>query len=611
MHTPAALRIPPEIQEIICSDRALSRKDRARLARVCKHWHAAADAAIWKHVGTLERLLRLMPKDAWTEPRDEYGMSMPHCVHLSRRLTASDWEPVLRKSRLVQDLSLDYVGNLIQWAIVDCPPPQTLFPALRTLTIHDSFEYDSFDCENEFLEVLVPPTLRELHISSTYKDMSSTAACAARCCRASLTTLEVDNQEYRVDRRGDNQEIDDDDANIYGLCDLVDELKQCPRLTDFTLKLATPWFPEVFEKLSECPGLVDLDVYLSSEDSPSYEWEDHPPKYGDYRFPALRRLRLQGVSFGDVMDILESKEENPDDAPFREMEVIDIYGGLGDSSGALADLTTYIENWCNAAVLRQVSIERDDDDREDFQEWPLTFDHVAPLTSFRHLTHVCLAGLHGTRLTDADCRAMAAAWPTLQELVLNVTPNYAEGMACTLAALVPFAVGCPHLRLLELPLDASRVPLDAVDSPQDDPSQSRPSSEGERSQTPLSLSTKTPLNPSQSPRNLSPTPLVLRVTYGAIDDEQSVARFLRNVFHRAQLQVQYKTGYRPRGLDQKEQDRRMMSWSAVDALVSGKPIPRTPTPPNRAPSEVAREAATPEEVEDYQWYDFECDCGCG
>ena len=97
MHTPAALRIPPEIQEIICSDKALSRRDRARLARVCKHWHAAADAAIWKHVGSLERLLRLMPKDAWTgasvrerryhsvsypetEPRDEYGMSMLHCV---------------------------------------------------------------------------------------------------------------------------------------------------------------------------------------------------------------------------------------------------------------------------------------------------------------------------------------------------------------------------------------------------------------------------------------------------------------------------------------------------------------------------------------------------
>ncbi|KAL1674875.1 hypothetical protein EV122DRAFT_293125 [Schizophyllum commune] len=584
MHTPAALRIPSEIQEIICSDKALSRKDRARLARVCKHWHAAADAAIWKHVGGLERLLRLMPNDAWKEPRDEYGMSMPHCFHLSRRLTASDWEPVLRKSRLVQDLSLEYVGNLIQWAIVDCPLPQILFPALRTLTIHDSFEYDSFDCENEFLEVLVPPTLRELHISSTYKDMSSTAACAARCCRASLTTLVLDNQEYRVDRQGDNQEIDDDDANIYGLCDLVDELKQCSRLTNFSLKLATPWFPEVFERLSECPGLVDLDVYLSSEDSPSYEWEDHPPKYGDYRFPALRRLRLQGVSFGDVMDILESKEENPDDAPFREMEIISICGGPDDSSSALVQLTKYIENWCDAAVLRRVSIERDDDDREDFQEWPLTFDHVAPLTSFRHLTH---------------------------ELVLNVTPNYAEGMACTLAALVPFAVGCPHLRLLELPLDASRVPLEAVDNPHDDPSQSRPSSEGERSQTPLSLSTKTPLNPSQSPRNLSPTPLVLRVTYGAIDDEQSVARFLRDLFHRAQLQVQYKTGYRPRGLGAKEQDRRIRSWSAVDALVSGKPIPKAPTPPNRAPSEVAREATTPEEVEDYQWYDFECDCGCG
>ncbi|KAI5822920.1 hypothetical protein K523DRAFT_149138 [Schizophyllum commune Tattone D] len=168
--------------------------------------------------------------------------------------------------------------------------------------------------------------------------MSPTAACVVRCCRASLTTLNLDNQDYRVSMRGDHQEIDDVDANIYGLCDLVDELKQCQRLTDFSLKLATPWFPEVFEKFSACPGLIDLDVYLSSEDSPSYEWEDHPPRYGDYHFPALRRLRLHGVSFGDVMDILESKEENPDDAPFREMEVIGICGGPGDSSGALIDL---------------------------------------------------------------------------------------------------------------------------------------------------------------------------------------------------------------------------------------------------------------------------------
>ncbi|KAI5885899.1 uncharacterized protein SCHCODRAFT_02642752 [Schizophyllum commune H4-8] len=601
MHTPAALRIPPEIQEIICSDKALSRKDRARLARVCKHWHAVADAAVWRHIGGLESLLRLLPKDAWTEPRDEYGMSMPHCVHLSRRLTAVDWEPVLRKSRLVQTLSLDYVDNATQWAIVDCPPPQALFPALRILNIDDCFEYSPFDCESDFIQVLVPPTLRELHISSTYKDMSSTAACVARCCRASLTTLDLDNQDYRVNRRGDNQEIDDDDANIYGLCDLVDELKQCQRLTNFSLKLATPWFPQVFEKLSECPGLTDLDVYLSSEDSPSYEWEDHPPRYGDYRFPALRRLHLHGVSFGDVMDILESKEENPDDAPFREMEAIGICGGPGDSSGALASLTTYIENWCDAAVLRRVSIERDDDsdEREDFQEWPLTFDHIAPLTAFRHLTHVRLAGLHGTRLTDADCEEMAVAWPALQELVLNVTPNYAEGTACTLAALVPFARNCPHLRVLELPLDAARVPQTVplrTEPSQTEPSQSELPSERDAEHV-----------------ERSHTPLLLRITYGAIDDEESVVRYLRALFHCATLDVQYKTGYRPRGgLDQKEQDRRIRSWGNVDALLSRRPVLKALTPPDRpavAPSQVSN-TGTPTE-EEYQWYDFECDCGCG
>ncbi|TRM64476.1 hypothetical protein BD626DRAFT_400790 [Schizophyllum amplum] len=523
---PPALRIPAEIQDIICHNLTFQRKDLLHLSRVCRHWHAVAEAVAWETVDELETLLRLMPRDAW-EGASVYTGVMT--VTLKRQPTASDWEPVLTKAGYVKTLCLDFVSQDLQWSIVRDPPPRSLFPALRELSIDDSFEHEMFDIESHFMAVLVPPTLSILRITSTYQDVCSDAASILECCcRESITTVHVNNQDY-------NEQERDIGFEWYTLGDLMDALQLCPRLSHVSLKLRLDKDPRLFIRLSESPALVSMNIDLGGDDRLQGWLEGGAPKYPPSRFSALRHLHIDGGSFFDAMSIIALPAQK---APCRKMEAIYVHAGHEDESGALQLLVEDINKWCDASTLRKVQIERAEWG-EEIQEWPLVYEHIEPLTKFRGLTHVRMGGgMDGTRVTDVNCEAMARAWPELKELSVSVVAVHETGTACTLEALVPFARHCPRVQFLHLPLNAISIP-EAVQ-----PTASHPA----------------------APRALDDY-LKICVSYGAIADPHAVARFLCKLFPHRDLEVAYTSAYMSSGLTMLEEKQRIDQWSTVEALV--------------------------------------------
>ena len=62
---PPFLCLPLELQDVICRDTGLGRKDLARLALTCRAWYIAANTILWENIRGLGTLLALMPEGTW------------------------------------------------------------------------------------------------------------------------------------------------------------------------------------------------------------------------------------------------------------------------------------------------------------------------------------------------------------------------------------------------------------------------------------------------------------------------------------------------------------------------------------------------------------------
>lgn len=89
-----------------------------------------------------------------------------------------------------------------------------------------------------------------------------------------------------------------------------------------------------------------------------------------------------------------------------------------------------------------------------------------PLFTCRQLTSFEFRWDYPLHLYDHDMHEFAAAWPGIEQLMLNseavleMTPS-----PLTLASLIPFAEHCPRLRQLGLYIDADVMPTDPIDGP--------------------------------------------------------------------------------------------------------------------------------------------------
>lgn len=505
--------------------------DLVNLALLCKRWHAVADAAAWENVDGMQSLLRLMPSNVWEEFEGEHTASS---LHFTCELTKDDWAPVLAKSRYVRSLYMAYLHPDVQRDIASYPPSQTLFPALRELCIEESSERGSIDMDPDFADVLIPPTLSILRVSSYWRDMCDQVAFVVKCCKESVTEVYVKNWLYITqerDRKPDSERVT--------LLELLEALKMCPRISHVSLELRLDPDPELLQALSQCPALKVLELSFG-DDVPQQEWvPGRLLKNAASRFPAMYDLRVYGGSFLDVLRIIEPDQQ----ASHRKLKSIYVHAGHFDESQKLQSLTKYMKDWCDASTLGQVTIRRANIIREDRQEWPLLFDHINPLTMLSGLRDVLIGGLYGTRITDNDCATMARAWHDLESLSIGVTADYETGTGCTLQALSPFVCHCPHLQLLCLPLDAINIP----EVPQ-------------------------PTTPFQQNESKSRILFRLDISYGAISDPHAVADFLRELFLHERVWLRYRRNVMSQGLVMEEESRRANLWTTVRKLAF--PVPK-------------------------------------
>ena len=62
---PPFLSIPLELQDAICREPSLRKKDLARLALTCRSWYIPANVVLWEYIIGLGPLLALMPEGTW------------------------------------------------------------------------------------------------------------------------------------------------------------------------------------------------------------------------------------------------------------------------------------------------------------------------------------------------------------------------------------------------------------------------------------------------------------------------------------------------------------------------------------------------------------------
>ncbi|TRM64343.1 hypothetical protein BD626DRAFT_629301 [Schizophyllum amplum] len=132
----------PELFDIVCAHS--DPRDLCRMARTCRAWQSIALDSIWNTLSSMNPILGLLPRDAWTTETKMIGWGLEvEVLIFTRPLTAADWERPLAYTSRVRSLTADVGTRSIaasQTNIVDilstCPVP--LFPHLRTLSLRVS-----------------------------------------------------------------------------------------------------------------------------------------------------------------------------------------------------------------------------------------------------------------------------------------------------------------------------------------------------------------------------------------------------------------------------------------------------------------------------------------
>ncbi|TRM58892.1 hypothetical protein BD626DRAFT_510031 [Schizophyllum amplum] len=128
---------------------------------------------------------------------------------------------------------------------------------------------------------------------------------------------------------------------------------------------------------------------------------------------------------------------------------------MTDSSADCLHTIRCIQEHCEPHELVELTI--------DYQGWILDgwllqFDHLTPLSRFPNLVNVNICGPAESDLDDAAYAQLARWWPRLESLSIVTHIRHSDRRPCTLMALVPFAMHCPDLSQLTLPITAAIVP---------------------------------------------------------------------------------------------------------------------------------------------------------
>ncbi|TRM58905.1 hypothetical protein BD626DRAFT_177372 [Schizophyllum amplum] len=427
MHS--SLRVP-EIRHAICAELD-SRDGLSKLSRVSRDWCDVANIYLWENLDSILPLICLLPSDSWETAAS--SSPLRRVFSLTRPLTPLDWAPVLRRSSLVKALREPTSGTYPKIeaealrAICRYPPPFTLLPRLRDLCFH-THDDQQYARANFYIQH-ISPALRTLQIHGTWPTDVSVMSVAESC--PSLDTFDCDCTSLEASTTG-------------MIFDLAQAVLKWRALTDVSLCLGPQALNTVLCAVARLPVLRSMTVRC-------YEHPQRCPILSQNSFPSLQHLVFRGCWLSVVDAILASWTVRP-------VETISITISFGTlvSLEQLTHTLRGIQEHCEPNSLLELLLHFE---LQYLDIWRLRLEHIAPLSHFSNLMHVVVCGPGNFDIDEDACVQFARWWPRLERLTIG--PNIERRAArrlCPLGALHTFAIRCPNLKTLALPLTAHEVP---------------------------------------------------------------------------------------------------------------------------------------------------------
>ncbi|KAJ7350926.1 hypothetical protein DFH08DRAFT_777220 [Mycena albidolilacea] len=423
----------PEIQNTIFSHfdpgdfvgpAALALKSLAALARTCKSFQRPALEALWRLQTDLVPALQLFPDDVW-----DVGSYLGKKTFLKfrRPLVPIDWERPLVYWKLIKAFRIfEFDKERISpdvWETLrnSCPTP-SLFPNVR--------EASWFVESASFLplfSILLSPRLKSVSLlpggSSAFLSI--------------LSTLGEYSDLTHVDLRG---QWDGPAPDV--LESISAFILKLRRLESLRLPEANG---AIIMHLARLPSLKSLVVDAAVRFSPAILRNS-----SDARFPSLRALHLWAISLDHSVAIVEAVTE----PAITSLNLV-FNAGTPDAQ-AITRMYTAIASNRDHSALRYLRLE---DGRTSYIRAYSPDQRIVPtetlgiLFAFTNLTTIILKPFHGLELDDETMLRIARTWRRVEELRL------AGPARVTLAGIHSLARHCPDLRVLEIFLDASSVPV--------------------------------------------------------------------------------------------------------------------------------------------------------
>ncbi|KAL1941642.1 hypothetical protein VTO73DRAFT_7081 [Trametes versicolor] len=425
----------------------------AVLARTCKIMHEAIVPTLWSYQDGLDALLRLLPSDSWSEVLDEHR-------NTSFRITKPDrieWTRFDHYAGHVRDFVWpsdvkELSPSTLAVLSHRCADGRPLFPQIRSLILKGPTAAQGFSYANLFLA----PTLSQL-VLSVHFDRPDTMCQAFKHVGATCKNLMI--LQLRGVTAEDDLSSDPEGPTTQKLADdvngaLAELLRALPKLGIYsTERLFTS--ASCMEALATLPRLSLVHFDVLPEEMDTIAASAACRQRGGKWFNALADMWLSV----DRLD--ESTAAFFDALRGERLRQLEIRSFIQPDSSMLKKHFELVARHplTNLKVIF--------DDSPTGNRGPTTFDAreaLQPLYAVSNLSHLEIR----CPVLDVSARAVrdtANAWRGIQTLAF-----YSYGLphpgvdkpSLTLEDLVPLAVNCLRLDELVIPLNAEKIPDEAV-----------------------------------------------------------------------------------------------------------------------------------------------------
>ncbi|KAJ7141946.1 hypothetical protein C8R43DRAFT_1238319 [Mycena crocata] len=411
--------------------------DLAAMAQTCSSLGNPALDLLWKSA-SLVNILRCMPSDLWAVNAASLFQGPGNKMRFLRPIQEADWDRVLMYAPRIRNLfsthrycSLSDIFPMISKSL-----PGNIFPNLTG--VHWWHHGDDF----AYINLFISPSTTSISFHSASPQAQSLLETLPGKCPVL--------KDVYIASKGEVGHYDFG-AEARAISSFVQKMEQTESLSVRILDQPT------LEHLSGLETVKSLAL------------ETLPPTlsflrtHGRPTFPQLRAVDLGHSLINPAIRFLDLCTDVP-------LESFNVCFPLIATAGETHDLLQAISAACLPAHLRTLTIQ------SDFQaphptrppsDYLVPGDSLRFLAGFTNLRNLFLKTPIGFDLDDAAVEQLARSWPRLITLHLEgYIPSSSAQPRTTLASLRSIAHHCPLLTHLAITLDATSVPVPAINRTQ-------------------------------------------------------------------------------------------------------------------------------------------------